>query len=127
MAGYKIHLIAGAAVPIAVSYALDDINWALTIGVLSSSFGALIPDIDADYSKIRHMLPKVAKLYDKLPKNMIFKHRGVLTHSVVTLIPLVYLYYLWSNWVTLGLLMGVFSHHLVDGLSPKGLPRYFLF
>lgn len=126
MPGYKVHLATGIITPVAISYILKDITPGLAIGVISSGVGSLLPDMDADYSKIRHMLPRVAKLYDKLPKNLIFKHRGLLLHSVLTLIPFIYLYYVFYNWLTLGLLMGIITHHLLDGLTPAGLPHYFV-
>jgi membrane-bound metal-dependent hydrolase YbcI (DUF457 family) len=125
--GWKGHVLGGIATPVAVTFytgfgAGDPM---LVAGIVTSVAGSLIPDLDADYSKIRQLIPRVAKLYDKLPKdNLVFKHRGLFLHSVYTLIPFIVLYLKWNSWVTLGLFLGVLSHHILDGISPKGLPNY---
>ena len=132
MPGYKVHIVAGMVTPVVFAFTANSIidvglvDITLIGGVLASSIGSIAPDIDADYSKIRHMLPGLARAYDKLPKNAIFKHRGIACHSVVTVLALFTVWFRFPNWLTLGFMLGVASHHLLDGLTAAGLPNYFL-
>lgn len=127
MPGYKAHLIAGLAAPAIIAYTTG-FGWCptLPIGMAVSGVLSLTPDIDAEYSKIRQLCPIAAKIYDKLPKNLFFKHRGLFTHSVWTLVPFLLLYIKFESWVTLGALIGVASHHALDATSQKGLPMYLI-
>lgn len=127
MPGWKPHVIAGAAAPVVIAFytGFGSGDPLIGIGIAASVTGSLLPDLDADYSKIRQLVPVAAKLYDRLPKNRLFEHRGLLLHSVYTLIPFILLYLKWNNWVTYGLFIGVLSHHVLDALTPMGLKNYF--
>lgn len=127
MPGWKPHIIVGAAVPAALAfYTGFGADWTLSMGIAASAVGSLIPDIDAEYSKIRQICKPVAKFYDKFPKdNPFFEHRGLCMHSALTLVPFIIFYLRFNHWITLGLFFGVLSHHMLDALSPQGLPNYF--
>jgi membrane-bound metal-dependent hydrolase YbcI (DUF457 family) len=106
------------------SQGLDVITGLVCIGV-----GAFIPDLDAEHSYIRSKLPKLAKWYSGIADKykgskvgyMTFRHRGALLHSVwsVLLCLLVYMYT--DRLMFYGLAVGIFSHHLLDMLTPAGL------
>lgn len=96
-----------------------------TCMVIGIYIGGFLPDLDAEYSYIRCKLKLASKLYDLLPKNSWFKHRGRLLHSFWTIIILLTLYHLASNLFILWLAVGIFGHHLADMITPKGLPNYF--
>lgn len=89
-------------------------------------FGSFLPDLDADYSYFRKVFKPVAVVYDLLPKNDLFKHRGLFLHSILTLLWLGGLYYYceleWFLWV----ILGVIGHHFLDSLTPMGLKKYFI-
>lgn len=84
--------------------------------------GAVLPDIDADYSTIGHWCPKVSKIYKLLPRNKWTKHRGALFHSIFTIIIIFIVINIWNPLGLMnGLFWGVVSHHLLDLVTSQGL------
>lgn len=116
----------GATVTLGLSFALVEPN--IKTGVIMSICiitGAFLPDFDADHSYIRYLLKPVAKVYDLLPKNALFKHRGLFLHSIWTVLILgVISYYFNQSWL-IWLIIGVLSHHILDAVTPMGLKKYF--
>lgn len=104
----------GAIVVMTSLYLLKGVNLETLITSVGIWYGAFIPDVDADYSYIQTKIPKISKAYKKLPKNMIFKHRGLLLHSVYTLLFLFFMFYITHLNILLGLFLGVLSHHVLD-------------
>lgn len=108
---------------------IEQDDWAVaTVGAM---LGALLPDLDASESKIRHLGWKMgeARIQPFQPLSMILHktwgHRGFL-HSVggwisVTLIswPL-FSWISWSLWF--GLVLGFGSHLTTDALTKTGIP-----
>lgn len=110
--------------------------------------GSFLPDMDADYSYFRSKLPGVSNAYTYIQKkfqnnpdmHMVLKHRGLLFHSVWTLIllavPALVLLILPQIGLSgfnlnklgycgfIGLVIGCFGHHLLDMTTPAGLPQY---
>ena len=95
----------------------------LTSGII---LGAFLPDIDADYSYFNSKFKIISKAYKLIPNdNIVFRHRGLLFHSIYTVLLLVLLYR--NNgcpWI-LGLIIGIVSHHILDLTTSAGLPNYF--
>jgi membrane-bound metal-dependent hydrolase YbcI (DUF457 family) len=104
----------------------------LTIGALG--IGALLPDIDASESSIRHQwdLASSRSLSGKLLNAGMsaagVKHRG-LTHYMPTALAVIGLATLlgwWIHYPAAGLAFGLgyFSHLLADGLTKSGVPAW---
>jgi membrane-bound metal-dependent hydrolase YbcI (DUF457 family) len=96
--------------------------------------GSYLPDVDAKNSAIKSYVPilKPYILIQKLAKknviaNDIFRHRGALFHSWITVFVFLATFAILSimniivSTVSLGLAIGVFGHHLLDMLTPAGL------
>lgn len=81
--------------------------------------GNFLPDLDAEYSYIQ--TKSGFKQIGKVLKFCKVKHRGALLHSFLTLLPFIYFC---ENSFMLSLGIGIFSHHVLDMLTPAGL-RYF--
>lgn len=114
------------------------IRTGVTIGTMY--IGNFLPDMDAEHSYIGSKFPIVHKCYKIVQDitrhvkilNDILKHRGVLLHSVWTIIILKFLC-LWLynkfqyniiNIVFNGLCYGILLHHIMDMFTGYGL-RYF--
>lgn len=98
----------------------------LSIILLASTFGALLPDIDHKGSKIGRMFPFIS-----YPLSQAFGHR-TLTHSLTLFVPLflivtsvttIYGY----SWIGIAFLLGYFSHIVLDLFTPKGLLLFYPF
>jgi membrane-bound metal-dependent hydrolase YbcI (DUF457 family) len=95
-------------------------------------FGGFYPDFDAEYSFIRWHFKKISEFYSFVQKkvknigvlNEIFKHRGALFHSWITILPFVFLFLLTNFSVFYGMAIGILGHHLADMTTPAGLPRW---
>ena len=95
----------------------------LTCGIM---LGAMLPDIDADYSYFNHKFRIISKVYKLIPNhNIVFRHRGLLFHSIYTILLLTILYTIFNYKWILGIIIGVLSHHILDMLTPARLPNYF--
>ena len=104
----------GAVVCMTAFFLVKGVSIDAVVTSVGIYFGAFIPDMDADYSYIQHLFPKLAKMYKLLPKNRIFKHRGLFLHSFYTLLFLFLLYNIIGTSILLGLFLGVLSHHVLD-------------
>ena len=98
----------------------------LSIIILASTFGALLPDIDHKGSKIGRMFPFIS-----YPLSTTFGHR-TLTHSLTLFVPLflivtsvttIYGY----SWIGIAFLLGYFSHIVLDLFTPKGIVLFYPF
>jgi membrane-bound metal-dependent hydrolase YbcI (DUF457 family) len=118
------HFIGGVLTSIAVTYITKQPN-IITIGGIM--LGCFLPDLDANHSYIdsKMIINPVYILNKVLPKNRFTSHRGVLFHSIWTIIILVGImqYYKFS-WI-LGIILGVLSHHVLDMFTAHRLPNYF--
>ena len=98
--------------------------------VICAMVGALLPDLDAVESKIKHL--KVGKMKPfRLPSEMAYQtfgHRGAM-HSligwgVLALMLLLLIPWIgWGGW--LGLQLGYLSHLLADSCTRSGIPLFF--
>lgn len=122
----KGHRIGGT---VATSLTLALLEPGITDGAMLTGgimLGALLPDIDADYSYINSKFKLISKVYKLIPNdNIVFRHRGLLFHSVYTIVLLVLSYKSYGYPWILGLIIGVLSHHILDATTPAGLPNYF--
>ena len=125
----KTHLIAGAVLAAGIINFIDfDIG--ITVGIL---IGSLLPDVDAEHSTINRLCPPLSFVYKKFHKlsfstrgNLYLwtRHRGALMHSIWTLVAIFALSMITPSQIKIGmygLALGVFSHHLLDMLTPQGL------
>jgi hypothetical protein len=102
--------------------------------VLGAFIGGIICDIDTKESLVAQLVPGVDNLWHvvrefakKYKFNFIhdlLKHRGILTHSFVTVLISTAAYFVFKNDFTLALLIGISSHHFLDLIS-KGNLHYF--
>lgn len=121
----KTHIAGGVLAGIAVTYFTKVDYIYLFSGAVA---GSLLPDMDTEQSWAAQSIPwiddvlrmvskgskgKSKKVHDTL------KHRGLLTHSIFTVILCIYLYYMFSNDFMLGVLVGVISHLCLDWVTKK--------
>jgi membrane-bound metal-dependent hydrolase YbcI (DUF457 family) len=123
-----------AGIFIGLKYKLTDVFDPSLLLVAGSVIGSLVPDIDSRFSTIKSFLifkpiGIIYSIIDKLlGKNIITKHRGVLMHSMWTIIILSILTICLTgimHTIMLGITIGVFSHHVLDFMTPHRLPLYF--
>ncbi|MCL1949160.1 MAG: metal-dependent hydrolase [Turicibacter sp.] len=100
----------------------------ITLFCLSTTIGALIPDIDSPSSLLGRFFPWLSRFIAK-----VFKHR-TLTHSLLSIFAFLYLLSLrgrldygesFYTIVVLGLMVGHISHILLDLLTPQGVLLFF--
>lgn len=115
----NMHITAGILFSIGSIYFRGSLDF--IPGIL---IGSVLPDLDANYSYIRSKIKIIAKIYDFLPNNLIFKHRGLLLHSIWTIVLFSYLNYKYG-YLFGSIAIGCFSHHLLDILTKQGLKKYF--
>lgn len=92
--------------------------------------GALLPDLDAVESKVKHLKVGEMKPF-RLPSEMAYEafgHRGVmhslLGWSVLAVLLLLSIPWLgWAGWV--GLQLGYLSHLMADSCTRNGIPFFF--
>jgi inner membrane protein len=103
----------------------DPVVWILCVG--SAGLGALLPDLDASESKIKHLGVAGVKPFTlpTLALHQALGHRGML-HSLAGLVivstaalPLVMC---WPWPISLGLILGYASHLAVDASTRSGIP-----
>ena len=102
----------------------------------SSWFGSLLPDIDHPTSSASKKFSLLSIPYRilqflfgkfKATKHFV-GHRGI-THSLIfAVIPLILMFFVFENyWIKVGLLgmsVGIFSHLIMDMLTPMGVPLF---
>ncbi|WP_208558935.1 metal-dependent hydrolase [Marinilactibacillus kalidii] len=115
---YKTHL----ATTLAITLPVMDSAQALTMsGVALLAVGAVFPDIDEPNSYIGRRLKGVSGGVKGL-----FGHRG-LTHSLVGLIAISYLFYIIAQWLSFPVeliqwfSLGYLAHLIEDSFSKKGI------
>lgn len=124
---YRTHLVGGIAslwALAALPYGTD----ALALSCVAVGFGALLPDLDANASKLQSLSIKGIRLF--VPVGVVIRqtypHRGPL-HSlvavgVITLIGSIPVA-VWLGWqVGLALTLGYLSHLMLDMCTKSGLP-----
>lgn len=131
----KAHVIGATVAAVGFTYIFRNNNGlAVLTGLVSIYAGAVIPDIDCEkHSYIRSKLPKLAKGYSVLQRKyksskvgyMTFRHRGALFHSVWSVLFCLLVYMLTDRLIFYGLAVGIFSHHLLDMLTPQGLNYFY--
>lgn len=104
----------------------------LTIDLMGCYIGSFIPDIDCKESYFNYKFRFFSDLYKPVQKLAfknaitynIFKHRGALWHSWITVLIVGYLYYRFDNLFLFGMGIAIFIHHILDMFTDQGL-RYF--
>lgn len=96
------------------------------IMAISAVFGALLPDLDAAESKLKHLRIGPVKPFALLATSLhrALGHRGLL-HSIYGLsavMMLVLVPALWGWQIPLAILLGFASHLLADACTPSGIP-----
>lgn len=103
------------------------------LSISGAWLGSFIPDVDTKKSHINAKIYLLRDIYKPIQKIAfknsitynIFKHRGALTHSWLTIAMLITLYkHFNDNSFLFGFLIGVFIHHILDMFTCQGL-RYF--
>ena len=114
----KTHIIGGLAAGLAISQ-LTNYDPVLLVG--AGVVGGLIPDICHGGSKIGRTFPLVSRLV-----NILFGHRSF-THSLLFLIIVAVLLhtYLLNEAVTVGVLIGMVSHYVLDMSTKNGIKLFF--
>jgi membrane-bound metal-dependent hydrolase YbcI (DUF457 family) len=123
--GHYGGFVAAAAVSFAITK--DPI-----LSISGAWLGSFIPDVDNKKSHINSQIYLFRSFYKQIQKLAfknsttynIFKHRGALTHSWLTIAIIATLYKYYDNSFLFGLLIGVFIHHILDMFTCQGL-RYF--
>ena len=123
----KTHIAAGSTVAIIASYFIRPDYIHLFSGAI---LGSILPDLDTEQSWIAQTIPWVddtlrwvgqkAKGKNKLAYN-ILKHRGILTHSMITVFIALFFMYVYRNDFAIGIVIGICSHLFLDFLSKNGL------
>ena len=116
--------------------ATDEINYVLCLGlsVFFAGYGAIFPDFDIPPAEGKSREPLINRFFRYLFKLLGFKHRSWQTHSVlISPIPWVILLILARRgittttnsilltWISIGMLIGLFSHLLLDSMTSKGI------
>ena len=142
---WRTHALAGAGsvwlmavLPGGIAFSADVSNPGLLAAV--AALGALLPDLDAAESKIKHLSPGWGITPFSLPSLILhraFGHRGLL-HSAAGLALFTFLFALplgcrWGWQLSLALTLGYASHLAADACTRTGIPflypnrhRYFL-
>lgn len=117
----KTHLVAGIAAGAGIVYLENklgmEFNPSMIFLVGGCAFGSLLPDIDIDNSMLGRFIPGW----------LLWEHRTV-THSLFFLLVsgLIGLIFKYNLALSIGLMIGVGTHLILDAITPMGLP-YFLF
>ena len=92
--------------------------------------GGLFPDLDIEKSWFSQSLPLLDDLLRLIAKDQkkkknkaiynILKHRGYLTHSILTIIISIIIYVNFTNLFTFGIILGVASHLILDKITDIG-------
>ena len=117
----KTHLAAGIAAGAGIVYLQNklgmEFNPSMIFLVCGCALGSLLPDIDIDNSMLGRIIPGW----------LLWEHRTV-THSLFFLFVagLIGLLFKGNLVLSEGLMIGVGTHLILDGITPMGLP-YLLF
>ena len=112
------HIVGGITASLAFSQFSNDNPFVL---VGAGVIGALLPDICHGGSKIGRMFPVSSKIVNKL-----FGHRSF-THSLLSLLLIALImdtFVSYRSW-TIGLLLGMASHLILDMGTKKGVKLFF--
>ena len=98
----------------------------IAAGIMGGSF---VPDVDAEYSYIRSKMKTISKIYTSIQKsvkdiaalNNVFKHRGALFHSWMTLMPFIFAFLATRFYIFFGIAIGILGHHILDMMTPAKL------
>lgn len=111
----KTHLAAGILAGIGIAtlsnkIGVQDMNLVIVSG---STLGALLPDIDIDGSMLGRFIP----LW------LVCEHRTI-THSLffMVLAGIVGMILRLNIYFIMGLIVGIITHLILDGITPMGLP-----
>ncbi|MBG9453114.1 membrane protein [Lysinibacillus sphaericus] len=112
------HIIGGITASLAVAQISND-NALVLVG--AGVIGALLPDICHGGSKIGRKLPIISKIV-----NTMFGHRSF-THSLLFLFLVGMLLHTFIPYetISLGILLGIASHILLDMATKKGVKLFF--
>lgn len=123
----RTHIAGGILASLIISQIVNiDMIYIISGGIA----GSLLPDMDTEQSWAAQSIPWVDDLLRMVSKGSKgkskkvhngLKHRGWLTHSIITVILCIYLYYMFSNDFVLGILLGVISHIGLDWITKKKL------
>ncbi|WP_084127781.1 metal-dependent hydrolase [Desulforamulus putei] len=106
-------MVGGAIAGVLISHSdLKSAAIAASIGAISS----LLPDIDSPYSKVGRAVPILPMLL-----NFSLGHRGII-HSPVAVLAVYLLTHLFNVPYANIIVAGYFSHLVLDGLNPAGVP-----
>lgn len=105
---------------------------AIGVAVVGGAVGGLLPDIDHPTSRIGRRAPIISKFI-----NSVCGHRGF-THTILANMLFAYLLFLLAAFIpdvlrgfyfpfALGLIIGYFSHLLLDMLTRAGIPLFYPF
>lgn len=117
----KTHLAAGVVTGVSIVYLENklgmDISKSSILFVVGCGLGALLPDIDIEYSPMGKCIPVW----------LFLKHRTV-THSIffIVIVGLIGLMFGVNAGLNIGFMVGIATHLLLDSSTPMGLP-YLLF
>ncbi len=117
----KIHLAAGILTGVGIIYLENklgiDISTSNLLLMVGCAVGSLLPDIDIDHSLLGRFIPGW----------LFWKHRTV-THSILFMIVIgvIGLLFKMNLGFTIGMVVGIGTHLVLDGMTPMGLP-YLLF
>lgn len=115
----KYHFVcacaAGTATAIAFYDSFEKPVLSISLLIIGSCVGGLIPDIDSPTSTIGKPLKFVSKLINK-----VFGHRTI-THSGLWLIPLLILCFKWKDPLSIGYTLGFVSHLISDTMTSGGV------
>ena len=123
----KTHIAGGVLIASAIlSYKQMDMVHIFSGAIL----GNVLPDMDTEQSWISQTIPWIddtirmisrgAKGKSKKVHNTL-KHRGILTHSIVTIIISCFVLYVFRNVFTLGIVAGIVSHLVLDWVTKIGI------
>ena len=117
----KTHLTVGTLTGIGVIYLKNklglDISASNILFVVGCGIGSLLPDIDIDNSMLGRYIP-----------GWLFWEHRTATHSIFFMIAigLIGLLFKMNLGLTIGIVAGIATHLILDGVTPMGLP-YLLF
>jgi len=120
----KTHIAAGTMAALLLShYSKCDPIYAFSGCIL----GSILPDLDTEQSWISQSIPYAddivrmvgsgAKKKKNKKVHNVLKHRGLLTHSILTLIIAGAFLYYFQNYFVAGILAGIGSHLLLDKIT----------
>ena len=112
----KTHLATGILTGVSVVYARDKFGLDISEGILlvtGCGIGALLPDIDISNSLLGRFIPL-----------WLFVEHRTITHSLLFMLVVCLLGLILKipYSLNIGLLVGISTHLVLDGLTPMGIP-----